>query len=186
LKNSADKGIICFPDESSLTCYADASFLGEWNRERTDDPIAAKSRKGYIIMYASCPVSWCSKLQTDIAHSSTEAEYIALSHALKEVTAIMYILQELKDHNFNLNTSLPTIHCKVFEDNAGAIEMARLPKMRPRTKHLNMKYHHFRGAVSEKKIHFEYIPSKQQLADMMTKAVIILLFEAMRFAVQGW
>jgi hypothetical protein len=64
--------------------------------------------------------------------------------------------------------------------------MARLPKMRPRTKHLNMKYHHFRGAVADGKIHFEYIPSKQQLADMMTKAVIIALFEFMRFAVQGW
>jgi hypothetical protein len=88
-------------------------------------------------MYASCPVSWCSKLQTDIAHSLTEAEYIALSHSLKEVTAIMYILDELKLHNFALNTSIPTVHCKVFEDNKGAIEMARLPKMRPRTKHLN-------------------------------------------------
>jgi len=44
------------------------------------------------------------------------------------------------------NTSIratPKIHCKVFEDNEGAIEIANVPKMRPRTKHLNIKYHHF-------------------------------------------
>jgi hypothetical protein len=39
------------------------------------------------------------------------------------------------------------VHCKVFEDNEGAIEIAKVPKMRPRTKHLNIKYHHFREEV---------------------------------------
>jgi len=43
----------------------------------------------------------------------------------------------------------PKIHCKVFEDNAGAIEIANVPKMRPRTKHLNIKYHHFREEVKK-------------------------------------
>jgi hypothetical protein len=184
---SIDQGVICVPDKSSITGYVDASFLPEWDRDRAmEDPITAHSRTGYVIIYSGCPVSWCSKLQTDIAHSSTEAEYIALSHSLKEVTSIMHLLDELKAANFDLNTAIPTVHCKVFEDNAGAIEMARLPKMRPRTKHLNMKYHHFRNAVSEGRIHIEYIPSKKQLADMLTKAVIIVLFEAMRFGIQGW
>jgi hypothetical protein len=41
----------------------------------------------------------------------------------------------------------PKVMCKVFEDNAGVIEIANVPKMRPRTKHLNIKYHHFREEV---------------------------------------
>jgi hypothetical protein len=61
----------------------------------------------------------------------------------------MHLLDELKAANFEINNIIPTVHCQVFEDNVGAIEMARLPKMRPRTKHLNMKYHHFREAVAD-------------------------------------
>jgi hypothetical protein len=111
LLSSIDQGIICTPGKSSLTSYVDASFLPEWYRSRAmDDPITAHSRTGYVIMYSGCPVLWCSKLQTDIAHSSTEAEYIALSHSLKEVTSIMHLLDELKAANFDLNTSIPTVH----------------------------------------------------------------------------
>jgi hypothetical protein len=99
------------------------------------DPISARSWTGYIIMYANCPTIWASKLQTEIAHSTTEAENIALLQALKEVISLMHILQELKDADFQLNNDIPTVQCTAFEDNTGAIEMAQLPKMRPRTKH---------------------------------------------------
>jgi Reverse transcriptase (RNA-dependent DNA polymerase)/GAG-pre-integrase domain len=187
LLSSMDRGIICQPNDESLTCYSDASFLGEWNKGQTpDNPVSARSRTGYILMYAGCPIIWCSKLQTEIAHSATEAEYIALSQALKEVTSMMYLLEELKAANFELNVAIPKVHCKLHEDNAGAIEMARLPKMRPRTKHLNAKYHHFREAVRMGKIEIVYIKSKAQLADLLTKALIIMLFEALRSKIQGW
>jgi hypothetical protein len=64
--------------------------------------------------------------------------------------------------------------------------MARLPKMRPQTKHMNAKYHHFREAVAKGLISIHYIPTAQQVADILTKAVIIVLFEALRLALQGW
>jgi hypothetical protein len=129
---------------------------------------------------------WCSKLQTEITHSATEAEYVALSQSLKEVTSLVHLLGELKEANFDLNESIPTVHCTVFEDNAGAIEMARLPKMRPRTKHLNAKYHHFREAVANGLITILYIPTRKQLADIFTKAVVIALFEFLHRGIQGW
>jgi Reverse transcriptase (RNA-dependent DNA polymerase) len=125
LLHTQDKGVYCMPDTTSIKCYSDASFLGEWDKNRAkDDPITARSRTGYVIMYANCPIIWSSRLQTEIAHSATEAEYISLSHSLKEVTALMYLLQELKDAHFNLNIAIPTVHCKAFDDHAGAIEMA--------------------------------------------------------------
>ena len=86
---------------------------------------------------------WASKVQTKIALSTTEAEYIALSQALKDVVPMMQIMNEARDMGVPVKTIYPKIHCKLFEDNAGAVEMVQVPKMRPRTKHINLKYHHF-------------------------------------------
>ena len=69
------------------------------------------------------------------------------------------------------------VYCKVFEDNSGALEMAKNPKIRPRTKHLNIKYHHFRswiaqdGEDTKNKIQIYAIKSSEQQADMLTEAV---------------
>ncbi len=90
---------------------------------------------------------WSSKMQTEIALSSTEAEYIALSQAMREILPIMWLMEEARHQGVPVLNATPRVHCKVFEDNAGAIEIANVPKMRPRTKHLNIKYHHFREEV---------------------------------------
>ena len=86
---------------------------------------------------------WASKVQTEIALSTTEAEYIALSQALRDVIPMMQIMKEARDMGIPVKTIHPKIHCTLFEDNAGAVEMVQVPKMRPRTKHINLKYHHF-------------------------------------------
>jgi hypothetical protein len=89
------------------------------------------------------PIIWALRLQTEIAMSSTESEYIALSQSLREVLPMMELAKELAKAGFNLGTETPKVQCKAFEDNSGALEMAQTPKMSPRTKHLNIKYHHF-------------------------------------------
>ena len=104
---------------------------------------------GYVITYAGCPMHWSSKMQTEIALSTTEAEYIAHSQAMREVLPIIWLMEEARKHEIPVLNATPKIHCKVFEDNAGAIEIANVPKMRPRTKHLNIKYHHFREEVKK-------------------------------------
>jgi hypothetical protein len=81
---------------------------------------------------------WASKMQTEIA-LSTEAEYIALSQFMREVFPIMWLLQEAQRKGIKVNAKPCKVHCKVFEDNEGAIEIAKVPKMSPRTKHLNIK-----------------------------------------------
>jgi hypothetical protein len=150
------------------------------------NPTTARSRTGFIIFYAGCPITWTSKLQTEIALSATEAEYIALSQSLREVTALFRILREIKDIHPTINYCVPQIHCTAFEDNEGAIEMARCPKMRPRTKHLNIKYHHFREAVANGEIEIKHIRSKLQIADLLTKALIFKLFDKLRSLIMGW
>ena len=91
-------------------------------------------------MYAGCPITWLSKLQTEIALSTTEAECIALSQAMREVIPFMNLMQEIDDI-FGLHNPSPKIHCKVFEDNRSCIKVAESPKFTPRTKHIAIKYH---------------------------------------------
>jgi len=102
------------------------------------DPSTAKSQSGWIIFYAGCPVSWASKLQSHVALSTTEAEYIAMSQALRDIIPVMNLLQEMREQDFQVICNEPYVYCKVFEDNSGALELARLPKLSPRTKHINV------------------------------------------------
>ena len=120
-------------------------------------------------MLADCPLFWSSKLQTQIALSTTEAEYIALSQALRDLIPIMNLLLELKEHGLPIVSEVPRVHCKAFEDNSGALELARLPKLRPRTKHINLVYHHFRKHVRDGLISIFPIDTEDQLGDIFTK-----------------
>jgi hypothetical protein len=73
----------------------------------------------------------------------TEAEYIALSTAAREILPLIDLTNEATQHNIIPHTETPIINCKIFEDNAGVVELTNVPKMHPRTKHLNIKYHFF-------------------------------------------
>jgi hypothetical protein len=137
-------------------------------------------------MDANCPIMWSSKLQTEFALSATEAEYVALPQSLREVLPTLELLSELKESNFAYRDDIPTVHCKAFEDNIEAVEMARLPKMRPRTKHINIKYHHFRGAVERGMISIQHIGTKLQLPDIFTKPLTTQIFEFLRGLLVGW
>ena len=131
LKHTSDKGLILRPDISrGLECHVDADFAGGFSPEYTADATTCYSRTGFIIWFAGCPLIWSSKLQTTIALSTTEAEYIALSSALCDVIYVMQLLNELISFGIKIPMSTPTVRCKVFEDNMGAIELAHAPKLR--------------------------------------------------------
>ena len=68
----------------TLNCYVDADFAGLWNYEDDQDPVCVRSRTGYVMTMVGCPLHWTSKLQTELALSTTEAEYIALAQAMRE------------------------------------------------------------------------------------------------------
>lgn len=187
LKKTKEKGITCHVKRESILCYADAGFAGDWDPIIAEhDNSTARSRTGYVIMYAGCPLVWASKLQTEIALSTTESEYIALSIALREVIPLIRLVKELKEAGFELPCDTPKVQCSAFEDNSGALEMARSPKLRPRTKHLNIKYHHFRDAVEDGIISIHSIGTADQLADIFTKPLSKTLFEHFRTLIMGW
>ncbi len=94
-----------------------------------------------------------------------------MSQALRDVIPVMNLIQEMEEKGFQVICTLPNVYCKVFEDNSGALELARLPKLRPRTKHINICYHHFREHVRKGLIKIFPVNTKDQIADTLTKAL---------------
>ena len=86
-----------------------------------------------------------------------------LSAAAREVIYLYNFTVELFEHRVNLTLCQPTIQCTIYDDNAGAIELAKLPKLCPRTKQIAIQYHHFQTWTvkglndQEPKIKIEYI-----------------------------
>ena len=173
------------PDISKgLEYYVDADFAGDYNKENSENPKSVLSRTGYVIKYANCPILWISRLQSEIALSICESEYIALSTALRDVIPLMGLLEEVSDA-FSIRMNKPIMHCKVFEDNNGALELAKAPKIRPRTKHIAIKYHHFRAHVESGKIEIRPIDTNMQQVDIFTTPLALAQFRYLRKLIMG-
>ena len=156
-------GLILNPSETlQVDCYVDADFAGLWNVEQDQDPLCVKSRTGYPIMFMGCPLTWVSKLQTQIALSTMEAEYIALSQAMRDLIAIREVIQEIqtfviagkcKSVQFSAHSKAFTLdkvpQSIVHEDNEACLKFSNIPMMSPRTKHIALPYHFFRSKVEE-------------------------------------
>ncbi|KAL7533931.1 hypothetical protein ACHAXR_010147 [Thalassiosira sp. AJA248-18] len=97
LMHTNKEGIVYNPDTSKgLECYVDADFAGGYSPETGHDADNLLSRTvGMVIMYANCPIYWRSSLQTEIALSTAETEYIALSSALRQVLPLMTMMEEI-------------------------------------------------------------------------------------------
>ena len=159
-----------------LDCHLDTDFAGLRNYEDDQDPVFVRSRTGYVMSLGGCPINWTSKLQTEIALRTTEAEYIALVQSLREFIPLRRAYEEMMTH-FNLNKGKATIKFMIFEDNNGAIATDTTPKMSPRTKHIAVKYHFIKLYFRQKKKSdhhpFELlkIGTLEQKADIFTKGL---------------
>jgi hypothetical protein len=171
-----------------LEVYVDASFCGDWDPEEVvRDRNTARSRHGHIINYAGCLLLWKSQLQTKVVLSSTESEYTGLSYALRDAIPIMQLLNEMQRRGFPIHSPQARVHCHVFDDNSGrALEMAKIHKYRPRTKHLNVRLHHFRDFVERREISIHPISTHDQPADILTKALNEETLLKHRRTVLGW
>jgi hypothetical protein len=103
-KRTRDLGLKFKPSQDKgFECYCDTNFSDNWNKELAPvDPSTAKSGSGWIVFYAGCPVCWESKLQSQVALSTAEAEYIAISMALRDVIPVMDLIAEIKVRGFQV------------------------------------------------------------------------------------
>ena len=187
LLGTPSKGLILRPDlTKSFEVFVDSDFCGNWHKKYAGEADSVRSRHGYIITYAGCPIVSKSQLQTEIALSTTEAEYTGLSYALREAIPLMELLKEMRKNGFGVLDHKLKVHCKVFEDNSGAIEMAVVHKWRPRTKHLATKLHHFRSYVNSGEVSVHKIDTSLQPADVLTKPLNVELLQRHRKTIMGW
>jgi hypothetical protein len=188
LLGTKDKGIILRPDVTkSFEAHVDCDFAGNWNKEDAmNDPSAAKPQTGYVISYAGCPIIWAFKLQTEVVLSTTESKYVGLYESLRILTVMMNLLKDMEKQGVHVPKTNPVVSCKLFEDNAGAIHLAKASTMRPQTRHINQRYHHFREWVKKGFIEILPIDTPEQPADLLTKPLDVVSFTKHRKAVLGW
>ena len=110
-------------------------------------------------------ISWQSKKQATISHSSTEAEYKALANATVEVIWVQSLLDELGISQ----SRVPILWC----NNIGATYLSATPVFHARTKHIEVDYHFVRGRVARKQLEVRIISSDDQVADGFTKAQLL-------------
>ena len=103
-----------------------------------------------------------------------------MSQALREVIPLMTLMEEIHPI-FPVHITQPNFVCKVHEDNQSCIKMANSDKFTPRTKHIALKYHHFKSHVKDKKILIDYCRTEDQKADLLTKPLSDEAFFRLRF-----
>ena len=105
---------------------------------------------------------------------------------------LIELFKEIKDEGFDFVFPTSKVFATCFEDNAGCLELAKAPKLRPRTKHIAVKYHHFRSHVFNEHtnpdgcLHLRYVGTKDQLDDIFTKGLNQVSFEKLRAIICGW
>jgi len=137
-----------------LQCWCDANWGGEEGRE---------SVSGFVFTMAGGTVTYSSKKQGSVALSSTESEYMAILHALKEQIWLLRFLKEIGYDISNQNI----IYC----DNQSAIALAHNPEHHARTKHIDIQYHFVRNCIEDGTTRLEYCPTEDMVADGLTKAL---------------
>ncbi|CZS90381.1 uncharacterized protein RCO7_14004 [Rhynchosporium graminicola] len=156
LRGSIKLGLVYINSSSKyVSGYCDSDYAGDIG--------TAKSTSGYSFYIGSCLFSWKSKLQSIIAQSTTEAEYIAINSAVKEA---IYIRQLLTELGYYFQERFP-----VFTDNNSALLLSKNPQFHERTKHIAMKYHFIRDLINQDTIDLIYISTLKQKADGFTKAL---------------
>jgi len=154
LKGTVNLGIRFSPaSPAEVIGYCDANFAGD-----KDD---FKSTTGYVFTFAGGPIAWRSKKQDITTTSSTEAEFVALCAATKQAVWLKALTSSL---SFT-NGDPILIKC----DNTSTISIAGNEKAAKRTRHLGAQIYYPKEQISKNNIIVKHVPSKDQLADMLTK-----------------
>jgi hypothetical protein len=139
----------------SVSAYADA----DWGSDHTD----RKSITGWVAMLSGDPVSWASKKQKVVSQSSCEAELYAEAAAINEIKWLSGLLGELGV----ASAQAPVL----YGDNQSTQELSKNGVKSERTKHIDIKYHFVTDEVSKGNVRLQWVPTTQQLADVLTKAL---------------
>ncbi|KIJ41161.1 hypothetical protein M422DRAFT_172542 [Sphaerobolus stellatus SS14] len=156
IKGTTDLGLVFIGSgNTKIEVFIDADWAQDKNNRH--------SLTGYVCTLAGATISWSSKKQSSTAQSSTEAEYMAATHAAKEALWLRMFMREL---GFEQDSPTP-----LYVDNQSAITLVKNSEFHSRTKHINVRYHFIRENVEDEQIELVYIPTEDQVADALTKGL---------------
>ena len=163
IQKTVDVGLLFKQDNTlgkGVIGYVDSDYAGDLDKRR--------STTGYVFTLAGGPISWKSTLQSTVALSTTEAEYMAVTEAVKEAIWLQGMAKTL---------GLVQEHINVYCDSQSAIHLAKNQVYHARTKHIDVRFHFVREIIEEGKICLQKIKTADNPADMMTKVVTTIKFE---------
>lgn len=155
LKGTKDYGLCYTPSKSNLEGYSDADYAKDTSTRR--------SLTGYVFIKNGAAVTWATQRQNSVALSTTEAEFMAACSATKEAIWLKRLLVDINEFNQNL------ICLNI--DNQSAICLIKNVDYHKRCKHIDIKYNFIKEKYSEKQIDLNYVNTKEQYADIFTKAL---------------
>ncbi len=168
LKGTVSKGLTYTSETNLISAYADASYV--------TDMQTGSSTSGIIIKSFGDTITWISRRQKVKATSTTEAEYVAMSEATKEIMWLQDMYKEL-----GIKCQQPAV---IYEDNSSAIALAKTENC-SKLKHLASKYHLIRRQVMKNKIKLVWISTHVQPADVLTKPLPKIKFEEFRMSLMN-
>ena len=105
---------------------------------------------------------------------------------MRELIPLCCLLMELQGV-FSFKSIVAHATCTIFEDNQGAIALAKVPTMTPHSKHIVILHHFFRENVRREEIDVVHVATDDQLVDMLTKKGLVQVkFEKLRKMLMGW
>jgi hypothetical protein len=154
---------ICYYRETNLVIvgYSDADWAGN-----ADD---RKSTSGGCFYVGNNLVAWMSKKQASISLSTVDAEYIAAGSCC---TQLLWMKMLLGDYEFSQGTMI--INC----DNTSAINVSKNPVQHSQTKHIDIRHHFLRDLMESEVVSLSFIPTENQLVDILTKPLDGSRFES--------
>ncbi|KAK9670380.1 hypothetical protein RND81_13G197700 [Saponaria officinalis] len=156
LKSTVNRGLF-YPSHQEL--HLEAFCDADWGQ----CAFTSKSLIGYCIFLGKSLISWKTKKQKTVSKSTAEAEYRSMSYATSEVVWVENVLKDLK-----IDVSNPiSLYC----DNKAATHIAHNPVFHERTKHLDIDCHYVRDKLQDGFLLPQFVRTRQQLADIMTKAL---------------
>ncbi|KAM7461045.1 hypothetical protein LguiA_029166 [Lonicera macranthoides] len=161
LRGTMDKGLVFEKSgTSTIEGFVDSDYAGDLDKRR--------STTGYVFTLGSGPLSWRSMIQSVVALSTTEAEYIAVTEAVKEAIWLRGLVSDL-----GLKPEKVVVHC----DSQSAIHLAKNQVHHGRTKHIDVRYHFIREIIENGVVNLVKIGTKDNPADMLTKVIPLAKFE---------
>lgn len=147
-------------DSGGAQGFVDTDFAGDRDRRM--------SLTGYVFTLFGNTVSWKASLQHVVALSTTEAEYIGITKAVKEALWLKGLINEL---------GIPQEVINVFCDNQSAIHLCKNHLFHERTKHIDIRLYWIRDIISDGKVQVLKIHTSDNPADYITKVVTLSKFK---------